>query len=140
MTMAQEYPPLTAAPPPSDGVEPSPYQPCDSCGSPMDERQRYCLACGTRRKHANDPAARFLSSATRRRRNPPAAAGASTGGRRSAPLGVAAAVAAVPIALGAGVLIGRSSGGGDGKLIAALRAEKAPVIEYSGSGAATAGR
>jgi hypothetical protein len=39
--------------------------------------------------------------------------------------------------LGAGVLIGRSSAGGDGKLIAALQAQKAPVIEYSGTAAGT---
>jgi hypothetical protein len=52
---------------------------------------------------------------------------------------IALAIAAIPAALGTGVLIGRSSGGGDAKLIAALRAEKAPVIEYSGAGAAPAG-
>jgi hypothetical protein len=145
VSMAQDYPTLTAAPMPADpdpdreastqDQQASSHQPCDTCGAPLDERQRYCLACGTRRKHADDPAARFLAAATRRRRIAPAVPGAAGGGRRSAPLAIAAAVAAIPIALGVGVLVGRSSGGGDGKLIAALRAEKAPVIQYSGSAA-----
>jgi hypothetical protein len=140
VTMAHDYPPLTAAPLPADqDPQPSPHQPCDTCGAPLDEPQRYCLACGTRRKHTDDPAARFLAAATRRRRIAPAVPRAAGAGRRSAPLAIAAAVAAIPVALGVGVLIGRSSGGGDGKLIAALRAEKAPVIQYSGSGPATGG-
>jgi hypothetical protein len=142
VTMAQDYPTLTAAPMPADpdpqpagqDAQPASHQPCDTCGAPLDERQRYCLACGTRRKHTDDPAARFLAAATRRRRTGPAVPRAAGAGRRSAPLASAAAVAAIPLALGLGVLIGRSSGGGDGKLIAALRAEKAPVIQYSGSG------
>lgn len=128
---------------PVESAAASPYQPCDDCGAPLDERQRYCVACGARRRHADDPAARFLAAATRRRRSSPVGAPAATGaaahGRRSAPLTIAAAIAAIPLALGAGVLIGRSSGGGDGKLIAALRAEKAPVIEYAGTGGAPAG-
>jgi hypothetical protein len=47
-------------------------------------------------------------------------------------------IAVIPVTLGAGVLIGRSSAGGDGKLIAALHAQKAPVIEYSGGAAPAA--
>jgi hypothetical protein len=120
----------------STGVvgETSPYQPCDSCGAPLDEQQRYCVACGTRRRHANDPAARFLAAATRRQRTPSAATAHGVArGRRSASLATAALIAVIPLALGAGVLIGRSSAGGDGKLIAALKAQKAPVIEYSGT-------
>jgi SPOR domain len=137
--------PAAPAGPPPESTAGSPYQPCDDCGAPLDERQRYCVACGARRRHAEDPAARFLAEATRRRRSSgagPAATArtaAAARGRRSAPLAIAAAIAAVPLALGAGVLIGRSSGGGNGKLIAALRAEKAPVIEYAGGGGAPAG-
>jgi hypothetical protein len=148
VTMAHDYPPLTAAPLPADpdqgqqassqDQQASSHQPCDTCGAPLDERQRYCLACGARRKHTDDPAARFLAAATRRRRIAPAVPGAAGAGRRSAPLAIAAAVAAIPLALGVGVLVGRSSGGGDGKLIAALRAEKAPVIQYSGTGGTAA--
>jgi hypothetical protein len=53
-------------------------------------------------------------------------------------LATAAGIALIPLALGAGVLIGRSSAGGDSKLIAALHAEKAPVIQYTGGGGAGA--
>ena len=117
------------------------YEPCASCGSPLDERQRYCVACGTRRRDANDPAARFLSAATRRRRNPATAPGPSPAPRRrSAPLATALAVAAIPAALGIGVLIGRSSNSSDANLLAAVRAERATVVEPSGTqGAAAAG-
>jgi len=148
MSTTQEQSPAPATRPTRDspaaglpadpGTSSSPYHPCDSCGAPLDDRQRYCVSCGTRRKHAEDPAARFLAQATRRRRSPVARAGAGSGaGRRSASLATVILIAVVPLALGAGVLIGRSSAGGDGKLIAALRAEKAPVIEYSGTAAAT---
>jgi SPOR domain len=142
-----DQPRLEAVPPPTDRATDSPYQPCDDCGAPLDERQRYCVACGARRRHSDDPAARFLAVATRRRRASGAGTGATAAttasaaahGRRSAPLAIAAAIAAVPLALGAGVVIGRSSSGGDGTLIAALRAEKAPVIQYTGAGAVPTG-
>jgi hypothetical protein len=144
MNQISDQPRLEAVPAPSDPAADSPYQPCDDCGAPLDERQRYCVACGARRRHADDPAARFLAAATRRRRASGASPGVSTAtaagrGRRSAPLAIAAVISAVPLALGAGVVIGRSSAGGDGKLIAALRAEKAPVIQYTGTGVAPAG-
>jgi hypothetical protein len=127
--------------PSSEATETSPFQPCDNCGSPLDDRQRYCVVCGDRRKHADDPAARFLSSATRRRRTSAAASPASGAKprRTTASLATAAMIAVIPVTLGAGVLIGRSSAGGDGKLIAALHAQKAPVIQYSGGAPAASG-
>ncbi len=115
------------------------YEPCVGCGSPLDERQRYCVACGTRRRDANDPAARFLSAATRRRRSPAAAAGSSSvPRRRSATLATGLAVAAIPAALGIGVLIGRSSNSSDANLLAAVRAERSSVVESSATPGATA--
>lgn len=133
MSTGQQHSPSQPLVPRAEPSGSSPYQPCDHCGAPLDEPQRYCLACGSRRKHANDPAARFLSQATKRRRAPAATATPSPPrGRRSAPLAIAALIAVIPLALGAGVLIGRSSSGQDGKLIAALRAQKTPVIQYSG--------
>lgn len=106
---------------PSAPVEPA-YSPCEQCGAPLDERQRYCLSCGTRRRHANDPAARFLATATRRQQARPAQA--RSAGSVSA--WALAAVLAVPLALGAGVLIGRGSQPGNAGLAAALRAAQAP--------------
>lgn len=136
MTMSDEQPTLQAVPAPAGLPEPSPYQPCDNCGAPLDEHQRYCVACGARRKHARDPAARFLAAATTRGRRTVASASPATVHKRgSKSAATAVAVAVLPLVLGAGVLIGRSSAGGDGKLIAALQAQKAPVIEYSGTAA-----
>lgn len=133
---------LEAGPaPPELGEPPTQYQPCDSCGAPLDDRQRYCVNCGARRAHADDPAARYLSAATRRRRAPTAAQPAAALGKKrgTASLATAAMIAVIPVTLGVGVLIGRSSAGGDGKLIAALHAQKAPVIQYSGGGPAASG-
>lgn len=138
--MAHDHPSLEVLPPPAAPPQDSPYAPCDTCGNPLDEPQRYCVWCGARRRHANDPAARFLAEATRRRRTTVVATDSAVTHRRGAgSAATVALIAVIPLALGAGVLIGRSSGGGDGKLIAALRAEKAPVIQYSGSAAGSGG-
>lgn len=128
--------PAGATPPTSGGPT---YEPCVGCGAPLDERQRYCLTCGTRRRNANDPAARFLSTATRRQRNPMVVSrpGAAPR-RRGASLATALAVAAIPAALGVGVLIGRSSNNNDASLLAAVKADRSPVVAAStNSGAAT---
>jgi hypothetical protein len=116
------------------------YTPCEDCGAALDVRQRYCVVCGRRRTSAEDPALRVLAAAGRRRSTVAASAAGRTAARpsRSAPWTVAALIAVVPLVLGAGVLIGRSSAGGDAKLIAALRAQKAPIIQYSGAPAAAA--
>lgn len=136
-TTHDRQPPPAAVPSPSVPGEASPYQPCDACGAPLDDRQRYCVACGARRKHTDDPAARFLSAATGRRRAAAAAPSTPARHRRgTASAATAAAVAVIPLALGLGVLIGRDSSAGDSKLIAALRAERAPVAAVSGPAAA----
>lgn len=108
------------------------YEQCDSCGAPVDTDQRYCVTCGTRRRHVNDPAARFLSSATAASRRGTRPTG--TARPRPSGLGLAVLLAVIPIAVGLGVLVGRASNNGDGKLIAALRAQKRQVIT---TGAAT---
>jgi hypothetical protein len=46
-------------------------------------------------------------------------------------------IAAIPLAVALGVIVGRANSGGDAKLIAALRAQKAPVVKVTGGGAAT---
>jgi hypothetical protein len=51
---------------------------------------------------------------------------------------LALVLAIIPLAVGLGVLVGRGSNGGDGKLIAALRAQKPEVITVGGGGAAPA--
>jgi hypothetical protein len=109
----------------------APYESCEQCGTPVEHNQRYCVVCGSRRKHAPDPAARFLSSAASRSRAvaaTPQAAPRGGRGRRRAGIGTAVAIAAIPLAVALGLLVGRAGNGTDAKLLAALRAQKAEVV------------
>jgi hypothetical protein len=118
------------------------YESCEQCAAPVEATQRYCVACGTRRKHVYDPAAKFLAEASGRTRSTRGARPAAGSPRRSASLGLALALAAIPLAVAVGVLIARSGNNVNNKLLAALRAEKPPVVNVNGgagSGAATAG-
>jgi hypothetical protein len=131
-------PPVPAAPaaPAAAAPRAEEFGACDQCGAPVDDRQRYCVSCGARRKHVYDPAARYMATATSRSRS--AARGPATARRRIAPgLGTAAVLVAIPLAVGLGVLVGRS-GNGDDKLLAALRAQKPLVVTTGGGAAASA--
>lgn len=113
----------------------SPYERCDECGAPVDKAQRYCVSCGARRRHVRDPAARHLSgTASKARRTPPPQRAAR---KSSSSLGLALMLAVIPLAVGVGVLLGRSSTNGDAKLIAALRAQKPEVITAGGGTSGT---
>jgi hypothetical protein len=116
------------------------YEACDQCGAPVDFSQRYCVECGTRRKHVYDPAAQFLSGATGRAR----AAGAPVRSsaprrRRSFGLGTAAVLAVIPAAVALGVLVGHSANSPDQRLLAALRAQKPTVVNVGGTSDTVAG-
>jgi hypothetical protein len=109
------------------------YEPCDQCEAPLDEQQRYCVVCGASRRHATDPLARYL--AADRRPQPAVVASpppSSRDGRWTA-----AALALLPVAAAIGVLVGRGAGGGEADVVAALRAQKAPVVQVGGSGTAS---
>jgi hypothetical protein len=110
------------------------YEQCEQCGAALDKAQRYCVVCGTHRRHVRDPAARYLAAATSRGRAP-ARAGASQR-KRGTTVGTAVVVAVIPLAIGLGVLVGRASTGGDDKLIAALRAQHAQVVTTGTSASA----
>jgi hypothetical protein len=117
------------------------YENCEHCHSPVERTQRYCVVCGSRRKHVPDPAVRFLGGAASRSRTA-AAAGAPAGrpgrGRRSAGLGTAIVIAIIPLAVAVGLLVGRAGNGTDSKLLSALHAAKAEVVNIqSGAGATT---
>jgi hypothetical protein len=81
----------------------------------MDRGQRYCVSCGSARTDAGNPATSYLAQASRQTRLAPAAP------RKTAQDGSGARAAAIvfllllPIAVGVGVLVGRS--GGDGGTI-----------------------
>jgi hypothetical protein len=101
---------------------------CSECQAPLEPTQRYCVVCGARQQDADNPAMRYLSEAARRRRLP-----AGTKRRTGVAIGVAALLAALPLAAGAGVLVGRSGNSSEHDLLTALRNQKATVIDVAGS-------
>jgi hypothetical protein len=79
-----------------------------------------------------------MSAATSRARidaRRQASASRAGGARRGAGLGTAIVIALIPLGVGLGVLVGHGSSSGDGKLLAALKAQK-PENLYVGGGAA----
>jgi hypothetical protein len=109
----------------------SPWDVCDQCQAPLEPRQRYCVACGSRRLHGDDPAARYLTEASRRARigAPVAAAPAP---RRPTSLSTLA-LALIPLAAALGVLAGRSQAPSDELIVQALKAQRAPVVNVTGA-------
>jgi hypothetical protein len=110
---------------------------CDQCQSPLEPRQRYCVVCGSRRLHGDDPAARYLAEATRRARAGTPVATTPVP-RRGASLSTIA-LALIPLAAALGVLAGRSQAPSDELIVNALKAQRAPVVNVTGAvgGAAT---
>ncbi len=115
---------------------PTRHEQCDACGTPVAGEQRYCVACGVRRRHVQDPAARFLNRASANARAEHSAAHAATPARRRSPtLAAALLIAVIPLASALGVLVGRASTSGDARLIAELRAQRPEVITTAGASA-----
>ena len=114
----------------------SPWETCDHCNAPLDQRQRYCVVCGTRHARVDDPVGRYLTAKVRpaRRSVPPGAESAA----RSSRLTLAAVLALLPIAAAIGVQVGRSGASPDDKVLEALRAQKAPIVKVTGGGAGAA--
>jgi hypothetical protein len=123
------------------GTPGSPWEQCDHCQAPLDERQRYCVACGARRAQADDPVARYFVTAARRARaNAVAPAATPAAARSGRGAQTALILALLPLTAGIGVVVGRSANGNEELLAQALKAQKAPIVNVgSGSGSATAG-
>jgi hypothetical protein len=85
-------------------------EPCQACGAPLAGDQRYCLQCGTRRTEARLPFRDILAGEAAPPPTavapPTASAGADPGPRTG--LTFLAGLACLLLALGVGVLIGRS--------------------------------
>ena len=118
---------------------------CPNCGASLAPDQRYCLACGQRRGDPRLPfmdAVVFMESAKR-----PAAVEAATTAAAPAPpdrrpfmsanASLVAGVATLILAIGVGVLIGRSGDSGSSNA-AAPAPQVITVGEGSGTGPATA--
>jgi hypothetical protein len=103
---------------------------CASCGSPLAADQRYCLECGERRATVSD----FLRAGPPRQESPPPAPPGSrppgAGGPMPAPrsnlVSLLAGIGVLLLAIGVGVLIGRSGS-------SAGRTPAAQVVTIGGS-------
>jgi hypothetical protein len=93
----------------------SAYATCEECGAPLDEKQRYCVSCGARRRDKGGPAVQYFASAGKRRRGTGKAGGPS-GARAAAVL----FFVVLPIAVAIGVLVGKGNGNDNKDLADAL--------------------
>lgn len=101
------------------------YEPCESCGAPLDAQQRYCVNCATRRGNGANPSSRYFALMQKKARKPIGRpASKAPGGSRAAAVGF---FALLPIAVALGVVVGRSgSGEGDNEaLLKALKSQEA---------------
>lgn len=116
---------------------PQAHEPCEECGAAMDPQQRYCVECAARRGNGANPASRYFATMSKRARRPLARPA-----QKASPTSRAAAVAffaLLPLAVGLGVVVGRSGsdGGGDSDaLLQALR--ERPAATATAAGPATA--
>jgi hypothetical protein len=83
---------------------------CRGCGAPLAEDQRYCLECGERRTPMSSVLLGGPPGSTPAQ-PPPAGASARDAGERGSGATVIAGVGVLLLAIGVGVLIGRSGGG-----------------------------
>jgi hypothetical protein len=126
-------PPASPAP-----VGQSGWETCDHCQAPLDERQRYCVACGARRAQADDPAARYFVTAARRARSSESAPVAQPSSGLQGNTKTALLFALLPVVAAIGIFVGRGGDDGNELLLEALKAQKAPVVNVGAGGAATA--
>jgi hypothetical protein len=99
---------------------PQAFEPCEECGAPMDPQQRYCVSCAARRGNGANPASRYFATMSKRARRPLTRPPA-----KPSPTSRAAAVAffaLLPLAVGLGVVVGRSGSGDGGDNDALLQA------------------
>jgi hypothetical protein len=111
------------------------YRACDECGAPLDDQQRYCVHCGTRRSDVEEPALAWMASRRSRSAAPARIAVASVPPRN--PLALPAlAFLLLPVAVALGVMAGGHGGKTDQRLLDALRNQKAPIVKVGDVAAA----
>jgi hypothetical protein len=82
------------------------YDACEECGAPLDEKQRYCVSCGARRRDKGGPAVQYFANAGKRTRRGAGRAAGTSGARAAAVL----FFVVLPIAVAIGVLVGKGNG------------------------------
>ena len=87
---------------------------CEECGAPLDEKQRYCVSCGARRRDKSGPAVQYFASAGKRGRS----GGTRTGGPSGARAAAVLFFVVLPIAVAIGVLVGNGSGSNNDQQLA----------------------
>src|SRR3954470_7131111 len=98
--------PATTKPAGSNGNGANAYATCEECGAPLDEKQRYCVSCGARRRDKGGPAVQYFASAGKRGRRGSGKATGASGARAAAVL----FFVVLPIAVAIGVLVGKGNG------------------------------
>lgn len=126
----------TTQPPPVSAIG----ERCPSCRSRVAPDQRYCLECGQRRGDPRLPfmdAVSFMDTAARRRRGEVSAATAAPprSSRISSNASLIAGLGTLLLAMGVGVLIGHSGGGGE----ASAGNKPVQIVTVPSGGAAAAG-
>src|SRR5882757_6950293 len=99
----------------SDGA--SSYATCEECGAPLDEKQRYCVSCGARRRDKSGPAVQYFANAGRRSRRGTGKGTGPSGARAAAVL----FFVVLPIAVAIGVLVGKGNGNDNKDLADAIK-------------------
>jgi hypothetical protein len=107
----------------------TPYASCEECGAPLDEKQRYCVSCGARRRDKGGPAVQYFAGAGKRGRRGPGKATGGSGARAAAVL----FFVVLPIAVAIGVLVGKGNGGDNQEIADAIQ-----NLQSSGGGTALA--
>ncbi|MGZ4195910.1 MAG: hypothetical protein ACXVFQ_06040 [Solirubrobacteraceae bacterium] len=105
---------------------------CAACGTPLATDQKYCLNCGERRGKARFPLG--ASTAAAAAAAPPAASRPPKKQRLSSSTALVAGVGTLLLAMGVGVLIGRTDNGSSKNANA-----PAQIITVGGSSGATSG-
>jgi len=118
-------------------ARPQAFEPCEECGAAMDPQQRYCVNCASRRGNGANPASRYFAAMSKRARRPLARPA-----QKPSPTSRAAAVAffaLLPLAVGLGVVVGRSGSDGNDSSEALLQAlRERPAATASATPGATA--
>jgi sporulation related protein len=115
----------------------APYAKCEECGAPLDEKQRYCVSCGARRRDEEGPAVKYLAKAGRKTRSATGRAKGASGARAAAVL----FFVVLPIAVAIGVLVGKGNGGNNDQQLAdaikQLQTSRGSGSQLASTGAAT---